>query len=142
MATTADHLSFANRVVVVTGAAQGIGEATAHAFAALGARAAICDRDADGLGQQRKRSTTGCQTLSQVFDVRDADAVERFMGAVVDELGPIDVLVNTSAEGSMLHLSMSRPRVRQSWSPRISERSRTVSGRLTPDSLMGRRSSM
>lgn len=100
MATIADHLSFANRVVVVTGAAQGIGEATAHAFAALGARVAICDRDADGLAATTEAlEATGCQTLSQVFDVRDADAVERFMGAVVDELGPIDVLVNNVGGG-------------------------------------------
>ena len=43
------RLRLDGRVAVVTGAAQGIGEATALAMADLGAQLAICDRDAEGL---------------------------------------------------------------------------------------------
>lgn len=88
------------RVAVVTGAAQGIGEATALAMADLGADLAICDRDAEGLGTTAAAiEQRGRRVLIEVMDVRDDDAVEAFMGRVDTELGPLDVLVNNAGGG-------------------------------------------
>ena len=80
-------------MAVVTGASQGIGEATALAMADLGADVAICDREADGLAATADAvEQRGRRVLTEVMDVRDDDAVEAFMGRVDAELGPLDVL--------------------------------------------------
>ena len=66
-----------DRIAVVTGAAQGIGEATALALASLGAHVAICDRQADGLAETADAiDAMGRRVLADVFDVRDAESVE------------------------------------------------------------------
>ena len=79
-------------MAVVTGAAQGIGEATAVAMADLGADLAICDRDADGLAATAAAiEERGRRVLTEVMDVRDDDAVEAFMIRVDAELGPLDI---------------------------------------------------
>ena len=89
-----------DRIAVVTGAAQGIGEATALALASLGAHVAVCDRQADGLAETVAAiEATGRRVLHDVFDVRDADSVESFMARVAAELGPIDILVNNVGGG-------------------------------------------
>jgi len=78
-----------DRVVVVTGAARGIGHATAAMCARFGARVAVCDRVAEGLDAVPA-------ALARVLDVRDADAREAFVADVVAELGRVDVLVNNA----------------------------------------------
>lgn len=82
----------------MTGAAAGIGRATAEALAAFGcAGLALCDRDEAGLDAVSQRCReTGATVVPAVIDVRDADAVERHVGAAVDELGGFDVLVNNA----------------------------------------------
>jgi 3-oxoacyl-[acyl-carrier protein] reductase len=86
---------YAGRVVVVTGAARGIGAGTAQRFADEGARVAVLDLDesaasatAQGLGAEK--------AVGLACDVSDAAAVERAVSAVVEELGSIDVLVNNA----------------------------------------------
>ena len=78
-----------DRVVVVTGAARGLGAAIARVFARFGARLAVCDRDADGLGGVADEVSA---IASGAFDVRDAAAVEGFVGS----LDRVDVLVNNA----------------------------------------------
>lgn len=72
-----------NRTVVITAAAQGIGRATALAFAANGARVIATDINAERLG-----GMAGCETAR--LDVLDASAV----GAFCASSGPVDVLIN------------------------------------------------
>jgi 3-oxoacyl-[acyl-carrier protein] reductase len=86
---------YADRVVVVTGAARGIGAGTAQRFADEGARVAVLDLDesaasstAQGLGAEK--------ALGLACDVSDAAAVEQAVSAVVEELGTVDVLVNNA----------------------------------------------
>jgi NAD(P)-dependent dehydrogenase (short-subunit alcohol dehydrogenase family) len=89
VAIDASSILLTDRVVVVTGAARGIGRATALMCSSFGARVAICDRDGDALAAV-------AADLSRVLDVRDADARAAFVDAVVTALGRIDVLVNNA----------------------------------------------
>ncbi len=94
------RLRLDGRVAVVTGAAQGIGAATALAMADLGADLAICDRNADGLASTATAAhARGRRVVTEVFDVRDDAAVERFLMRTETELGPLDVLVNNVGGG-------------------------------------------
>lgn len=78
--------SLAGRVVLVTGAAQGIGAAVALVAAAQGARVASLD----------VQMTTSDGVLGIVGDVTDARDVARAVAEVTDQLGPVDVLVNNA----------------------------------------------
>ena len=97
---TRDSLLLTDRVAVVTGAAVGIGAATAVALAEFGADVAVCDRDEANLAATVAAITaTGRRAVPGVLDVRDGDAVHDFVGAVVAELGGVDVLVNNAGGG-------------------------------------------
>ncbi len=97
---TPERFLLTGKVAVVTGAAVGIGEAIATAFARFGADVAVCDRDEPNL-----RATVavvedaGRRSEVAVIDVRQADAVETFVGAVRDRFGRVDVLVNNAGGG-------------------------------------------
>ena len=80
-------VSLAGRVALVTGAAMGIGAATALALAAFGADLALCDRDAAGLEVTAGAAAALGRTVrTEVLDVRHREPVE----AWVATLGPID----------------------------------------------------
>ncbi|WP_354700677.1 FabG-like 3-oxoacyl-(acyl-carrier-protein) reductase [Paraconexibacter sp. AEG42_29] len=80
--------------VAITGAARGIGLATARAFAAQGARVAIGDLDAALAGQAAAQ--VGGGAIGLPLDVTDRASVDGFVAAVEDALGPLDVLVNNA----------------------------------------------
>jgi NAD(P)-dependent dehydrogenase (short-subunit alcohol dehydrogenase family) len=88
------------KVAVVTGAAQGIGAATAVALARFGADLAICDRNVEGMAATaRDVETSGRRALTGAIDVRDTDAVTTWVAEVERELGHVDVLVNNAGGG-------------------------------------------
>lgn len=82
------------RVAIVTAAADGIGAATALAFAAAGYRVAMVDVDASGL----ERTAGACggpdRVATLVTDVTDEEAVNKMVFGVVAGFGRIDALVN------------------------------------------------
>ncbi len=87
----------AGRVAVVTGAASGMGRATAHLFADEGASVAVCDRAADGVhAVVEEIEAAGGTAHGVVVDVTDGDAVRGAVDEIVSALGPIDVLVNNA----------------------------------------------
>lgn len=89
-----------NKVAVVTGAAQGIGEAIAIAMARFGADVAICDRNAGGLETTAQAvRAAGRYCMTEVLDVRDEAAVNAWIPRVVNELGRVDILVNNAGGG-------------------------------------------
>jgi len=89
-----------DRVAVVTGAAVGIGEATAVALARFGAHVAICDRDVSGLDATADAvEAEGRRVVAAELDVREEEACRGFVATTAQELGPIDVLVNNAGGG-------------------------------------------
>jgi NAD(P)-dependent dehydrogenase (short-subunit alcohol dehydrogenase family) len=89
-----------DRIVVVTGAANGIGRAIALGAARFGAHVAICDRDADNLATAGAEiAAGGRQVVEAVIDVRDGDAVRGFFVDVQARLGRVDGLVNNAGGG-------------------------------------------
>ena len=92
-----DERRYKDQVVVVTGAAGGIGLATAWAFAREGARVALLDVDAARLEEAREAmAQDGHEVLALPCDVRDAAACAAVVQAVVDAWGGVDVLVNNA----------------------------------------------
>ena len=77
------------KVVVVTGAGRGIGEAVVALSSRFGAKVAACDRIPDGL------AGNGAE-LTAEFDVRDTPAGLSFVADVVNRFGRVDVLVNNA----------------------------------------------
>jgi 3-oxoacyl-[acyl-carrier protein] reductase len=82
-------------VVVVTGAASGMGRAIAHLFADEGAKVAVTDRDAAGVDAVAGEIVeAGGLATGWTLDVADAGAIEQVVGEVALQLGPVDILVN------------------------------------------------
>jgi len=94
------HIDLSGKRVIVTGASRGIGLAIARAFAAEGARVAICARGADALQGAARELAVGAQALiAREVDVTDTAGVQAFVAEVADAWGGVDVLVNNAGQG-------------------------------------------
>src|SRR6267378_534248 len=94
------NLGLKNRVALVAAASQGIGLATAEAFAAEGCRVAICARNEKTLelAASKIRNEHRSEVFAEALDVTDAEAVRRFIAAVAGKFGGVDICV-TNAGG-------------------------------------------
>jgi NADP-dependent 3-hydroxy acid dehydrogenase YdfG len=91
------HENLAGRTAVVTGAASGIGEATAVLLAAQGARVALIARRAERLEAiADKIRANGGQALAVVADITDDASVEAAAARVHDAYGTVDLVVNNA----------------------------------------------
>ncbi len=92
---------FGGQLVLVTGAAGGIGRATALAFAEAGARVVAVDRDAEGAARtaETSRLIGAPEAWAEVVDVADEEAMEKLAGKVASAYGVVDVLVNNAGIG-------------------------------------------
>ncbi len=86
-------MNLAGKVVVITGAARGIGAAAARAFANEGAHVVAIDRDAQA-GTRLERSVDKLVFLEA--DLEDMAACEKVIGDTLQRFGTLDVLVNNA----------------------------------------------
>ncbi|HWX55050.1 MAG TPA: SDR family oxidoreductase [Verrucomicrobiae bacterium] len=89
------ELGLKGRGVIVAASSQGIGLATAEAFAREGAQVAMCARTEKTLTEaaEKVRRDTGAEIYAQPLDVTDAPAVQRFVEHVAKQFGRVDVCV-------------------------------------------------
>ncbi|WP_281016921.1 MULTISPECIES: SDR family oxidoreductase [unclassified Minwuia] len=84
----------ADQVILITGAASGIGKALVEGFLADGASVMAVDVDEAGLATLK-----GDRLLAHVADVSDAEAVANMIGLAVSHFGRLDVLFNNAGIG-------------------------------------------
>jgi len=84
-----------NKVAIVAGSSDGMGRATAEAFAAQGVNLAMCARTEKKLlaAADEIRSRHQVQVLTHPVDVTDAEAVAKFIAVVADTFGRVDICV-------------------------------------------------
>ena len=93
-----DRLGLKDKVVIVTGAAGGLGRAFALAFAAEGARVACADIVESGVNETvTEIDAAGGEGIAVKTDVTDPESTHRLCQTVVDHWGQLDVLVNNAA---------------------------------------------
>ncbi len=86
-----------SKVVLVTGASQGLGRALALTCAQEGANLVISSRSADSLEPvAEEASTSGVEVLTVPADVSHGEDVQELVGAAAERFGKIDVLVNNA----------------------------------------------
>jgi 3-oxoacyl-[acyl-carrier protein] reductase len=89
--------SIQGNVAIVTGAASGMGRATAHLFAGEGAKVAIIDINEAGLESvAAEMRAVDAGVYSLVVDLSDRDAVEQAITNIAAHFGGIDILVNNA----------------------------------------------
>lgn len=94
-------LNFEGKVAVITGAASGIGAATASRFAAAGARLCLIDLDAAALAAHATALALPADDLvTASCDVIDRDALAAAIDNAAGRFGRIDILVNNAGKGS------------------------------------------
>ena len=86
--------SIKGRAAIITGAASGMGAATAELFASEGAHVALIDRDADGLAKVAGR----CEGRARAYplDLTDADGILSTTAEIGETFGRLDILVNNA----------------------------------------------
>lgn len=104
---------------IVTGAASGMGRATAHLFADEGARLALLDIDTDGLARVAEECrSVDAEVLPLTVDLADRKAVEKAVTTVTATFGVIDILVNNA--GFALPISIDEEGFAHAWDSSLS----------------------
>jgi short-subunit dehydrogenase len=92
-------MELAGKIVVVTGASMGIGEAIAKLFGDRGATLVMLSRDAGRVEAARARLGYGERTLAMACDVRHREEIDRAIGLTLHHYQRIDVWVNNAGHG-------------------------------------------
>src|SRR5229473_2102899 len=92
-------INISEKVVVVTGASMGIGEAIAKLFADEGARVVLLSRDAARAEAARSRIGHAESTLALSCDVRNREEIDRVVGLTLHHFQRIDAWINNAGHG-------------------------------------------
>ena len=106
-------MQVSGKVVVITGASMGIGEAVAKLFADLGASVVLLSRDAERAEAARGRVGHAERTLALACDVRNREEIDRVVGLTLHHFQRIDVWINNAGHGildSVANVDMSAVR--------------------------------
>lgn len=113
-ALTALSRSIENHTAFITGAASGMGRATALVFAEAGAKVALSDVDQQGLAATTEAiRAAGYDAESWVLDVADAEQVDEVVDAAARRFGGIDCLINNA--GIVLPTAIDAPDFPEKW---------------------------
>jgi len=94
------NIDLSGKRVIVTGGSRGIGRAIARAFAADGARVAVCARtEAHVQATGRELAEQAQAVIARAVDVTSTEAVKAFVDEVATAWGGVDVLVNNAGQG-------------------------------------------
>lgn len=89
--------SLKDKVILVTGAGQGLGAAICKTLSKAGAVVALADIKPDGLKKTAKAITdSGCDAQTYVLDVSDLESVERVIADIIKDCGRIDFVINNA----------------------------------------------
>jgi NAD(P)-dependent dehydrogenase (short-subunit alcohol dehydrogenase family) len=109
-----DTLDFTGKVALVTGAAAGMGLATAQAFAQAGAAVAMADfRDDAVKAEAQKLIAAGHKVIAVHCDVSDETHVEQMVNRAVSEFGQLDAAFNNA--GVMARMAPTADSTREEW---------------------------
>jgi len=87
------------KVVVVTGASMGIGEALAHAFARENCKVVLSSRDPARLEAARTRVAASDRTVAIACDVRNREEIDRLLSLTLHNFGRVDIWINDAGFG-------------------------------------------
>lgn len=88
-----------DKVILITGASMGIGEATARKLAKMGAKLVLAARSIDKLDHLAKElSGRGAEVLAVPTDLREPASIQRMVAAAMDRFGRVDVLINNAGQ--------------------------------------------
>ncbi|MDP7106874.1 MAG: SDR family NAD(P)-dependent oxidoreductase, partial [Roseibacillus sp.] len=101
---------FKDKIVVVTGAGRGIGQAVAAAFAREGAKVAVLSRNEQSCGQSASAINEDYPEAAKSYavDVSDHDAMQECGKKIVADLGSVNILINNAGitrDGLLLRMS-------------------------------------
>lgn len=106
--------SVVDKVAVITGAASGMGRATARLFADEGMRVAALDRDLEGAREVvADIESAGGRAVAIGVDLSDGAATDAAIAAVRERLGPVDILINNA--GISLPAPIDHDEFEQTW---------------------------
>ena len=94
-------MDLSGKIVVVTGASMGIGEAIAKVFASSGAGVVLLSRDVARAEAARTRVGNAERTLALACDVRNREEIDRVIGLTMHHFHRLDVWVNNAGHGLM-----------------------------------------
>jgi NAD(P)-dependent dehydrogenase (short-subunit alcohol dehydrogenase family) len=102
-------MSFTSKVVAITGAAGGIGQALCRHFAAAGAKLAVLDRSDSLTAFAKALSAENIDIASEVVDVADRPGIAAAFARLAAALGPVDILINNAGFSGVPTLRVTSP---------------------------------
>jgi NAD(P)-dependent dehydrogenase (short-subunit alcohol dehydrogenase family) len=102
-------VTFKNKVVAITGAAGGIGQALSRHFGGEGAMIAALDKSDGVVAFARTLAGEGTRTHAAVLDIADDKAVAAAFAKIEAALGPVDILINNAGFSGVPSLRVTSP---------------------------------